>query len=303
MDINQNLDTTVDQVNQLKDLLNSGLIKGEVVQQEVSNAPVIKSEKELEDYANAYDEEQSEIHGVPVYTVTKNNFPSGLHSITFKEALFKDRREATRLYPSAKVGYSLEELLLANQIIAVNFHNIENDVEYRRQPISKLSQLTASDNSYLLSVFLSTATLSSEMSAEIKNKTEKVLQDPNFNGTYAITADEMPTHSFSVMFKEPVGEDRFTIEKLYPGASDKNCGYSSEEMLFANQIVSIDGQPINRQGKEIVSTLNNWSHIDVQYAVAVFTSIFALTEEKSDESRGLGKSFLQKRRNRAMKSH
>lgn len=302
MDSNQNLDTTVDQVSQLKSLLNSGVIKGDVIQQEVSSTPVFDSVAELEEYANKYDEEQSEKYGVPVYTVTRNNFPSGLFSITFKEALFKDRREATRLYPSAKVGYSLEELLLANQIIAIDFSNIENEVEYRRQPINKLSELTASDNSYLLSVFLSTATLNGEMSAEIKNKTEKVLQDPSFNGTYTITAAEMPTQSFSVTFKEPVGHDRFEIEKLYPGASDKNCGYSSEEMLFARQVIGINGQTPNRQGKETVSILNEWSHIDVQYAVAVFTSIFSMTEEKSDESRVLGKSFLQKRKNRAMKS-
>jgi hypothetical protein len=301
MDSNQNLDTTVEQVNQLKNLLNSGVIAGQVIQQEVPSAPVINSESELQDYANAYDEEQTEKYGVPVYTVTKNNFPSKLTSITFKEALFEDRREATRLYPSARVGYSLEELLLANQIIAMDFNNIENEIDFRRQPINKLAVLTSSDNAYLLSVFLSTATLSSEMSADIKNKTEKVLQDPYFNGTYTVTAEDMPTQSFSVTFKEPVGQDRFDVEKLYPGASDKQCGYSSEEMLFAHQIIAINGQPVNRQGKELISILNKWSHIDVQYAVAVFTSIFSLTEEKSDESRVLGKSFLQKRKSRSVK--
>lgn len=292
-------------IDQLKQFINSSANDGQVIEatSEVITSWQNLSDVKLQEYAEEYDQELSLELQVPVYTITKDNFPSQLFSLTFKEPLFEDRREATRMYPTGKVGYSLEELLLANMVLAINFERVDNNTEFRRNPISKFNGLPDSDKSYMLSTFLTVATLNDELSASIKNKTDKVLQDPTFKGTYCIPAVDMPTASFSLAFKEPLADDRFTVERLYPGASDKQCGYTLEEMLCVHQITHIDGVAVKSNDRELINIFSKWSHIDVQYAVATFSSIFGLTAEKSDQSRILGKSFLAKRKARLTNNH
>jgi hypothetical protein len=268
------------------------------VQSEANNL----SEDELRAFAENYDAQLSQELGCPVYTIVKHDLPSNLYSVTFKEAYFKDRKDATRQYPTSKVGYSLEELLLSNMIYSINFERIDTEPDNVRNPINKLAIFPSSDTSYILSTFLSISTLSPEMSGQIKSNTEKVLQSPGFNGTHTISQDELPTGSFSITFTEPTSNDRWNAEKTYPGSEDRQCGYSLEELIFAKQIVAIDGQSVARQSKEAINLLNDWSHIDVQYAVATFTNLFNLSEEKSNSSKVLGKSFLEKRKNRITKS-
>lgn len=286
----------LDKLQQLASVLNEGGKPLTVIDAPVNN--VQDSVEDLAEFAEQYDTNLSEEMGVPVYTILKTETPSGLFSITFKEATFEDRREATRMYPASKVGYTLEELLLANMILSINFNRVDKEPNNIRNPIQKLAIFPASDTSYILSTFLAVVTLSPEMSARIKSNTEKVLQDPSFKGIYTITDSEMPTGSFSVTFAEPTSNDRWEAEKIYPGSEDRQCGYSLEELIFAKQITAINGNAVNRQVKETVSILNKWSHIDLQYAVATFTNLFNLSEEKSSSSRSLGKSFLEKRKSR-----
>lgn len=295
----------LDKLQQLSQALSQGGKPMEYVQEQASNAgdAYNLSEDELRAFADDYDTKLSQELGCPVYTIVKHDLPSNLYSVTFKEAYFKDRRSATRQYPTSKVGYSLEELLLANMIISINFERIDENADNIRNPINKLAIFPSSDTSYILSTFLSISTLSAEMSGLIKSNTEKVLQSSSFNGTHTISQDELPTGSFSVTFTEPTSNDRWNAEKTYPGSEDRQCGYSLEELIFAKQIVAINGESVSKQSKETINLLNDWSHIDVQYAVASFTNLFNLSEEKSNASKTLGKSFLEKRKNRIVKSH
>lgn len=260
------------------------------------------TEEELRLFADNYDTELSAQLGVPVYTIVKHDLPSNLYSVTFKEASFDDRKEATRMFPTTKVGYSLEELLLSNMIVSINYERIDTDPDNIRNPIHKLSVFPSSDTSFILSTFLSVITLSAEMSSRIKSNTEKVLQSPSFNGTYTITDAQLPTGSFSITFTEPTSNDRWEAEKTYPGSEDRQCGYSLEELIFARQITLINDKPVNKQTRESISVLSGWAHIDVQYAVSTFTNLFNLSEENSATSKTLGKSFLEKRKHRIAKS-
>jgi hypothetical protein len=295
----------LDKLQQLSQVLSQGGKPMEYVQEQVSNQSDASSlsEDELRAFADDYDTKLSQELGCPVYTIVKYDLPSNLYSVTFKEAYFKDRRSATRQYPTSKVGYSLEELLLANMILSINFERIDENADNIRNPINKLAIFPSSDTSYILSTFLSISTLSAEMSGLIKSNTEKVLQSPSFNGIHTISQDELPTGSFSITFTEPTSNDRWNAEKTYPGSEDRQCGYSLEELIFAKQIVALNGEPVSKQSKETINLLNDWSHIDVQYAVASFTNLFNLSEEKSNASKTLGKSFLEKRKNRIVKSH
>lgn len=299
-----NMSDNLDKLQQIAQTLHQSGKSVEYIS-ETENVPSFPqdiTEDELRAFAEQYDKELSEELGVPVYTIVKYDLPSTLCSVTFKEALFADRKEATRMYPTSKVGYSLEELLLANMILSVNFTRIDKEPDNIRNPIHKLAVFPSSDTSYILSTFLSVVTLSPEMSAKIKSNSEKILQNSSFNGTHTITENEFPTGSLSVTFTEPTSNDRWEAEKTYPGSDDRQCGYSLEELIFAKQITAINGKPVTRQVKETINLLNEWSHIDLQYAVATFTNLFNLSEEKSNSSRNLGKSFLEKRKARITKS-
>jgi len=90
-----------------------------------------------------------------------------------------------------------------------------------------------------------------------------------------------------VTFAEPVMEDTMRLERLYPG---DNCGYSFEEMVFADSILAVNGEPVKRTNDPI-QTILNWNHLDAQFACAVFLKVSYIDQQKGREGERLGKSL------------
>jgi len=217
-------------------------------------------------------------------TIPKEAFPSGQYEVVLRSPSFKDRLLARKKHPGedSKCGYTVQDLLCAMCLVSVNGREIPQGPF---EVIDRLKQIPLADSQFLLTVFLSAFTVDEELATKAKNLADKFRQDAMQQCT--IPATEMPTGEFSVTFTEPVMEDTMRLERLFPG---ENCGYSFEEMVFADSIVAVNGEPVKRTNDPI-QLIAEWSHLDAQFACAVFLKVAYIDQTKGREGERLGKSL------------
>jgi len=217
-------------------------------------------------------------------TIPKEAFPSGQYEVVLRSPSFKDRILARKKHPGedSRCGYTVQDLLCAMCLVSVNGQEIPQGPF---EVIDRLKQIPLADSQFLLTVFLSAFTVDEELAAKAKSLADKFRQEPV--NQYTISAADMPTGEFSVTFTEPLMEDTMKLERLYPG---ENCGYSFEEMVFADSIVAVGGEPVKRSNDPI-QTILDWSHLDAQFACAVFLKLSYIDQAKGREGERLGKSL------------
>jgi hypothetical protein len=231
-----------------------------------------------------------------IFTINAEEMPSKSVSVSFKEPSFADRREASRRYPTAsRVGYSMEELLLAMCLTGFNDNPLP---AVPTDPIQYLKQLPHIDGQYLFSTFLSMFTLQEDQAKSAKELGTKM--KISADSTHSIPQGVLPVEGTSVSFHAPTLGNRMDLDRAYPGA-DSNCGYSLEEMLFAACIDTVDGDP-KPNNKEHIAVLDHWTHLDAQYALAVFISAVTIDKEEDNSARTLGKSLRDKTKAVSQKS-
>jgi len=226
------------------------------------------------------------------FTLPADRLPSKAFSLSFKEPTFRDRREVSAAYPTKETrpGYSLDELLFATSITAVN--GIELTQSAPRDPIELLKEMPQADEQYALMVFLSMFTLDEELekSSRQLGTAFKTLLDVQ----HTIKKDQMPRQKFSVTFRKLVSGQRMALERHYPGL-DSNCGYSFDEMLLAASITHVDGHPVEpvSNARDIIGRLDGWSHLDAQFASNVFLNAVTIDKQEAQDAKDLGKLLLQ----------
>lgn len=225
------------------------------------------------------------------FTISADQLPSNLFSVTFREPTFQDRREASKRFPSGKVGYAMEELLLA---LCLEGFNGEPFPPIPRDPIQSLRELPLPDSQFLMSTFMGMFTLDQELSDAAKAL--GLQMKGAFQRTYTIPKESMPLSSFSVTFRTPLLNDRMVAERNYPGA-DSNCGYSLEELLFAQCLIAKDGTGVEAPSKDIITLLDDWKHLDAAFAISVFINASTIDTQDNQNAKSLGKSL---RKNKAL---
>jgi hypothetical protein len=222
------------------------------------------------------------------FVIDAGALPSKKFSVTIEEPTFKDRRDAAKKLPSnpdSKIGYSLEQLLLSMSISKINNRPIKEDP---RDPIYNIRGFSPEDTQFLLTTFLEAFTLNDELADDVRNLSQD-LRANNTNNIYTIPSDRMPNQLFSVTFGCPTTGDQIDIERKYPGA-DSNCGYTAEELLFAAMVTHVDGKEVSPT-KDYISLLDEWTHIDAQYALGVFLNLCYINREERNAAKELGKSL------------
>jgi hypothetical protein len=221
-----------------------------------------------------------------IFTIPPEKLPSKVFSISFREPTFGDRREVTRRFPAgSRPGYSLEQMLLACSVTAVNDQAIDKSVP--RDPLHILREMPQLDEQYIRSVFLAMFAIDDEMVSQTRELGLRLRA--TYAAQYTISKADMPSHLFSVTFANLSSGERMELERVYPGA-DSNCGYSFEEMLFAASITAIDGQAVERhKPKDAINLLDDWPHLDAQFAISVYVNTVMIDREDAEDARTLGK--------------
>ena len=223
---------------------------------------------------------------ITTITIPKDAFPSGQYEVTLKAPTFKDRVLARKKHPGedSRCGYTVQDLLCAMCLHSVNGREVPQGPF---EVIDRLKQIPLADSQFLLTVFLSTFTVDEELAAKAKELADKFRSQGTQQCT--IPAVDMPTGGFSVTFVEPVMEDSMRLERLYPG-ENSNCGYSFEEMVFADSIIAVDGNPV-RKTNDPIQLIMDWNHLDAQFACAVFLKVAYIDQQRGREGERLGKSL------------
>ncbi len=226
-----------------------------------------------------------------LYTIEAASIPSRSYSVSFREPLFKDRREASRRMPNDDVnlGYTIEQLLLSSCLEQVNGQPYQM---VPRDPIAKLRELPPADTQFLVAVFLEMFTLNEELAEEVKALSEELRSQGK--AVYTIPKEAMPSGLFSISFKQPTTGDQIDADRRYPGA-ESNCGYSMEEMLFASSLSHINGELVQLP-KDTISLLDPWTHLDAQFALAVFLNLCFIDRSTRMAAKDLGKQLRRKER-------
>ena len=99
-----------------------------------------------------------------------------------------------------------------------------------------------------------------------------------------VEKNEIPSGLYQVVLQEPTFEDRKNIGKRMPG--DK-VGYTLEEAMTANSILSIDGRPIAKSPKDPIYNLSLFQNVDAQFLVEVFLETYFPNEEDQIRAKNL----------------
>ncbi len=105
---------------------------------------------------------------------------------------------------------------------------------------------------------------------------------------FTLDADKIPSKSFSVSFREPLFEDRIAAQRA-AGTDEKNG--TVQELLLSLCLTAINGQPLNTVPRDPMSYYRDMKHLDAQFLLGVFTSMFYLQKEDGDRARQLGMNF------------
>lgn len=222
------------------------------------------------------------------YTIQAENLPSKAFSLSFKEPSFGDRREVSRRYPAREnPGYSLDELLLANSITAINNNELSGGAPF--DPLQLLREMPQADEQFALMTFLSMFTLDEDQMRQAEQLGEQFKYKTEFQHT--IKKEMMPRGSYDVTFRKLMSGERMALERKYPGA-DSNCGYSFEEMLCAASITHIDGAPVEMP-REPITLFDDWKHVDAQFVLTVFINTVTIDRQEAKSAKQLGKLLLE----------
>lgn len=218
-----------------------------------------------------------------LYVIEAQDIPTKGYSLTIKEPLFADRREASKRVPVDKnIGYSVDQLLLSMCIYGVNGKAIP---PAPRDPIYKLKDLPTDDGQFVLQYFLGAFSIDEELADEIKAFCDSLKGSTNSH--YTIPSHMFPSGERTVTFKCITSGEQFDQDRVYPG-EDSGCGYSLEELLFAAAIVEVDNKAVDKQ-KLPIDLLNDWPLIDVSVGLAIFLNICYIDKEQKKKARELGK--------------
>lgn len=227
------------------------------------------------------------------FTLEKEQLPSKLYSITFREPNYGDYRQARKRYPveryagdpSAKVSYSLEELLFAMCMEKIDGQDL---LANPRDISERLAPFPIPDRQFLLTLFLELFFISRDHAQSARDLAEKLSTQPVF--TFDIGKHELPTGKVGFGFRAPNTGTQMEVDRRYQGPSQNGC--SLEEMLFAYCLQSINGDKIELP-KDTISILDDWDIVDVQWASTLFINMFTIDDEQSQEAKKLAKSLKE----------
>lgn len=218
--------------------------------------------------------------------IPKEAFPTGRFEVELREPLFKDRLNARRRHPgdSANCGYTVQDLMTAMCLEKVNGQPLPGGPT---DIIDRIRQMPLADSQFLITTFISAFVLDEELAQKAKEIADGFRTQTVAN--YTIRAEDMPSGLFSVTFTEPVMEDSMRLEMAYPG-EDSKCGYTFEEMVFADSIIAIDGQAVKKT-RDPIEVIQDWPHLDANFASAVVLKIAYIDRNKGKDAERLGKSL------------
>lgn len=225
------------------------------------------------------------------FTIRKEDMPTQLFSVTFKEPTFQEFCELRSRYLGAnsnrRLNYSEEELLFAYCLTHID--GVIPAVQ-TKDPVDKLAHWDIADSQFALATFLATCYLDNEGSNEAR-RLALDLKKSSAN-QFTITRQDLPSGAMSATFVGPNFQLRRQINEKYERmAASNHPGYELQEFLFAHCLRSINGIDLPAVEDRPMMHVGEWSLMDMQFATQVFLNMFTIDKDAADYARSLGKSL------------
>lgn len=224
--------------------------------------------------------------------IEAQEMPTQSFSILLEEPTFEVRRDAAKRMPSnpeTRAPFSLEQAMLAMCISEYDGVKVPKDL---KDPLDVIKNMAPKDLQFLLNIFIEAFTLTDEVADDAKRVAEGLMKEAS--AVYTIAKELMPTQKFSLSFRSPTANDEFEANRKFPGAAAQP-GYTREELILASCITHIEGKLVE-EVKNPIDRLNEWDHIDAQFALGVFLTVSYLDQEGRTKAAELGKKFRTRER-------
>lgn len=222
------------------------------------------------------------------FEITKEMLPTGKVSVVMTKPVYGDLRKARRNYPfdrneGSRVGYMVDDLLLAAQIVSIN----DQSVEGYRDTIDRLKSIPAADRQALSSLMVEMFFLTKEKANEALDKARTARTVPQ--EYYDISATESPSKTLICRFMDPTSEAQMQCEQRFTTVNKHGCGL--EEFMLAYCLINLNGADV-RASKDRLNLLDGCEIADVQYAVNFFVGLSSLDEDSRSELKKHAHSLL-----------
>jgi hypothetical protein len=224
-------------------------------------------------------------------TISHEDLPSGKYNVTLKCPRYGDYRKARKLYPSddrKAPGYSVEELVLANQLVdVVDLQG--NSLLSKQSPkdiIDRIKPFPIADRQALVMIMIEVFWLSVDQAKVGRELANEYMLAPAL--VYGLEADKVPSGSLSLTYNVPSTGTQMAADRRYQGPQQQGC--SLEEFLFAMCVQSVNGEPVETPN-DVISLLDDWEICDVQFANLVFINQFTLDDNGAEKAKEAGKRY------------
>lgn len=225
---------------------------------------------------------------MPVYSLTKEDFPTKEVSVSFVEPTFGDRCKAQKDYPKNEPAFTVEQLLLANSIEDINGVDVTQRLG---DPISRLKGFSNPDEQFLMSVFMSVTMPDRDLSESARRISDDMRSQ--FKSSYTVFKEDMPNGELGFTFSVPTSGDRMFLESKFPGIEE--CGYSLEALIFASCLTHVNGREVEFP-KEPIKRVKDWPNLDFEFALSIFLNVCTISKTQLNQAHDLGKKFRSMRK-------
>lgn len=226
-------------------------------------------------------------------TISHEDLPSGKYNVTIKCPRYGDYRRAKKLYPTDDrkgPGYSVEELVLANQLVDVtdvNGNSFLNKIA-PKDIIDRIKPFPIPDRQALVMIMLEIFWLGVDQAKVGQELANEYMLAPSL--TYSLDKEQMPSSDITISYNVPSTGTQMAADRRYQGVQQQGC--SLEEFLFAMCLQTINGEPIETPN-DVISILDDWEICDVQFANLVFINQFTLDTNGSEKAKEVGKRYRE----------
>jgi len=104
---------------------------------------------------------------------------------------------------------------------------------------------------------------------------------------YSIPAEQLPSHQYSVQFREPTFKDRREAMRRMPN-DGSTVGYGLEQLMLALCLEGVNNIGANTQYvRDPIAKIREFTPGDTQFLISVFLEMFLLSKEGVDDAKAL----------------
>lgn len=224
-------------------------------------------------------------------TIPKESLPSRKFAVNLTRPTFQDYSRAWKLFPADNPqnpegpGYSFEDFFCA---LCIRKPDGTEPDDRPKDAIHRFDEIELKDKQFIVNTFVSAFMLGQDLQDEAEVFADQLLNIDPQGLSYTLQKKDLPLQSLDITFNRPNSSVQLYTNKNFTSPNVNGCQFS--DLLFLTCVSHVDGAEVSNP-KNVVNIVYDFDLLDVQFASAVFLSMFALDMKGRQKSTELGKSL------------